>query len=262
MAGHVLAWGRTAMAAGCVGTARAALRLAVSHVTTREQFGHPLGQLPVVRTQMALAAARLYAAQAIVRWASTAEGDALNRRSTSAKVFCSETAWDACDQALQLHGGAGFIEETGVALVLRDARVPRIFEGANDVLLTHAGSVALLTSPIHEPLGPRFADDPLAVGSDALWTRVCGLLDETRREVGVRAMRRPRVLHQLGRCVVLADAARAATLRALVEGTSTARHSAALFLTEAHHEVEHAARPLPPEDAVVGLSEHLYEAGP
>jgi alkylation response protein AidB-like acyl-CoA dehydrogenase len=65
------------------------------------------------------------------------------------KVFCSERAFDSSDTAVQLHGALGFIEPVGVARLLRDCRITRIFEGANDVLLVRAGLASL--SGHHRP---------------------------------------------------------------------------------------------------------------
>ncbi|VDK53505.1 unnamed protein product [Cylicostephanus goldi] len=50
------------------------------------------------------------------------------------KVAASENAWWVCDEAIQLHGGMGFMTETGLERVMRDLRIFRIFEGANDVM--------------------------------------------------------------------------------------------------------------------------------
>src|SRR5690606_2759725 len=97
--GHVLAWGRTAMAAGCNGTAAAALDLAAAHAAQRRQFGKPLTAQPVVRAQLADMAARLFAMRAIVSATAAVTSDEaeLERRSLAAKVFCSEGDWDICD---------------------------------------------------------------------------------------------------------------------------------------------------------------------
>lgn len=50
------------------------------------------------------------------------------------KVLASDSAWSVCDDAIQLHGGMGFMKETGLERVQRDIRIFRIFEGANDVM--------------------------------------------------------------------------------------------------------------------------------
>ncbi len=122
---HLLSWGRLLLSAGCVGTARAALATTLEHVTTRRQFRRKLIEHEVVQQQLTRAWALLTAMSALVTRAAQAEADhaALMRLTTSAKVFCSEAAGQLTDLALQLHGGSGYIEETGLALLVRDARV-------------------------------------------------------------------------------------------------------------------------------------------
>ena len=65
--------------------------------------------------------------------AASPDENTLLVRSMAAKVLCSDASWKVCDIALQLHGGSGYIEETGAAMLLRDTRVTRIFEGANEI---------------------------------------------------------------------------------------------------------------------------------
>ncbi len=200
---HVLSWGRLLLSAGCVGTTRVSLRTALAHVKLRKQFGKPLFGQEVVQRQLHAAAAGLFGMEAIVTRAARAEGDfaALARLTTASKVFCSERAWELCDLSLQLHGGAGFIEDTGVALPLRDARVTRIFEGANDVLATHAGLSELMT--------------PLPQSPHAAMAELEAALAERRTALstayGVRAFNRRAALHALGRAAILRDVAAAAT---------------------------------------------------
>lgn len=207
---HVLSWGRLLLSAGCVGTTRVALRTALAHVKLRKQFGKPLFAQEVVQRQLGAAAARLFGMEAIVTRAARAEGDwaALARLTTASKVYCSESAWDLCDLGIQLHGGSGFIEDTGVALPLRDARVTRIFEGANDVLATHAGLSELMT-----PL-PASTHPALAELEAALAERRTAL----SQAYGVRAFNRRAALHALGRAAILRDVAAAATSLAATPG--------------------------------------------
>jgi hypothetical protein len=157
---------------------------------------------------------------ALVRTAAAAEHDwaLLSRLTTSAKVFCSEGAFALADLAIQLHGGSGYIEDTGMALLLRDSRVTRIFEGANDVLRTHAGLMEL-TQPAPTP-----KDSTLA----PLWNAVAA-----RREGngdGIRAFLRRSEQHALGEAIVWRDAAQAATSLA---STPVERAAAALLRDEA-----------------------------
>lgn len=224
MLAHVLSWGRLLLSAGCVGTARAAMKLALGHVRVRKQFGRTLLEHEVVARQLARAWALLSAMQALVVAAAEAEDDhaELARLTTSTKVFCSEAAGQIIDLALQLHGGSGYVEDTGLALLARDARVTRIFEGANDVLLTHAGLLELThPTPGAGPLFDAIAQRRAAMG-------------------GVRALRQHAEQHHLGRAVMWRDAVTAVRAHA----TSDAERGAADWLhTEA---LAHAGAPVPP----------------
>ncbi len=154
---EVLAWGRTLLSAGCVGTARAAYRRAVRHILDRSQFGRPLARFGLVRQKVAELDTLLFAAESLVRLTALLQarhGSDIIWASSVTKVFASETVWRITDDALQLHGGAGFIESTGASRSLRDCRITRIFEGANDVLRTHLATAALTFPPHPAPLSP------------------------------------------------------------------------------------------------------------
>lgn len=196
---QILAWGRTIMASGCIGTARAAFELAGAHVSVRRQFGRTLASQPVVRRQLRDLDADLYAMHALVTSAAASAGDIalLERLSLAAKVYCSETDWSVCDRAIQLLGGLGYLEDSRAPLLLRDARITRIFEGANDVLLTRLGALEL-TRPRACPVSGTTAD--------GLADEVIGVLEGWRGH-GLRVLREPRALHWLGRLVVLRDVA-------------------------------------------------------
>lgn len=183
---HILAWGRTAMAAGCCGTAQAALDKTRTHIASRTQFGRTLASQPIVQDQLAFMETRLFAMRALVDLAAAAadtDGPALEPLSLAAKIFASEGDWAICDLAVQLHGGSGFIEETGVPLLLRDARITRIFEGANDVLLTRLGQLELTR--------PTLSSGPATAALSEL------------RHVGLKVLRDPRRLHLAGGLTVL-----------------------------------------------------------
>lgn len=206
---HVLSWGRLLLSAGCVGTARVALREALAWTHFRRQFRRALIAQEVVQQQLARAAAIAWAMEALVAQTAAAEGDdeRLARSSISAKIFCSEGAGQVADLALQLFGGSGYIEDTGLALLVRDARVTRIFEGANDVLQTHAGLQELLSPRADAP------PDELSPICEAVRAQRDALGDDGLKP-GVRALRRSVDHHRLGRAVVWRDAAWAATTRA------------------------------------------------
>jgi len=214
---HVLSWGRTAMSAGCSGAAQAALAAAMEHTATRRQFGRPLAAFEVVREQLAQMAALAFAMEALVEQTCALEDspEELASRSRAAKVFCSEGDWEICDLAVQLHGGAGFIEETGLPLLLRDARITRIFEGANDVLLVAHGASAGLRADLH--VGPALAKAKAI--ADGLAAAVSRQAEELREWLGVRLVTQQRLLHRLGGLLVLRESADAAVLRAEADGT-------------------------------------------
>ena len=143
---RALTWGRTFMAAGCLGAAQAALCEARAHTAERVQFGKPLAQLPLVRQQTVVALADVFASETVIRLVCDLEDRLaadIALPSTVAKIYGSEASWNVVDRSLQLMGGTGYMEEAGVARRLRDVRVTRIFEGANDVLRLHLGSSVL-----------------------------------------------------------------------------------------------------------------------
>lgn len=238
---HVLSFGRTIMSAGCLGTARAALAAAGRHTRERVQFGRPLAAMPVVRRQLANLAARVFAMEAMVLRTAALEADAeaLERFSLSTKVFCSDADWEVCDGAVQLHGGSGYIEETGVALLLRDARITRIFEGANDVLLGRIGAAELVA-----PRPPREGSSSAAELS-RLVSASCAALRERGSLAGLRD---PVALHRVGRLAVARDAQAAAEAHA-----DTLRSERAFALAHLHGELARA-------DADHTLAEQAWSA--
>lgn len=230
MLAHILSWGRTLMSAGCCGAAAWTLEKATEHVRQRVQFGKPLAAQDVVREKLAKLRARLFAMEALVAHTSLqADDEALAVASLSAKVFCSEGAGWICDEAVQLHGALGFIEDTGVALVLRDVRVTRIFEGANDVLLTHLGASELARKR--------------ALSHDAT-TAERELVALTKRWSDLyklRIFRAPRLLHALGTATQWVEAAAAAAHRAHSTGRADHHAAAELVHREALRAVSAAA---------------------
>ena len=229
---HVLAWGRTAMASGCVGTAQVALDAASAHAATRRQFGRTLASFEVVREQLADMAALAFAMEALVHETCAAEEQplALASLSTAAKVFCSEGDWEICDLAVQLHGGAGFLEESGLPLLLRDARITRNFEGANDVLLVAHGTWLAAAAPARRALvlSPRLSG--AAIAADRLHAAYAQRRDALRARFGVRLLLQQRLLHRLGRLGVLTAAADAAVSSAESKGDAQSLQLAIHFV--------------------------------
>jgi alkylation response protein AidB-like acyl-CoA dehydrogenase len=147
---YVLSWGRTVMAGGCIGLAGSALQRTLEQVTSRRQFNRPIGEFGMVREMLARMRARLFSMESVIRLTTRLEDEqpeSIIWESSVAKIFNSESAWQVTDDAVQLHGGSGFIEETGVARLLRDCRITRIFEGANELLRFHMASAAYTWKP-------------------------------------------------------------------------------------------------------------------
>jgi alkylation response protein AidB-like acyl-CoA dehydrogenase len=222
---HVLAWGRTLMSAGCCGTGRTALSRALEHTSARRQFGKPLSGQPVVQEQLASMMARLFAMEALANDAAALEDDlpALLSRSVAAKVFCSEGASFIVDTALQLHGGMGFIDETGLSLLLRDVRITRIFEGANDVLLSQLGAGAATAPRPREKLSGRVAlhAEAVAAQADALAEGLAAGRAAMAAQHRIALLQRSRLLHRLGRAHVWLEALDAAVRSASAMGPSS-----------------------------------------
>ncbi|CAB3403799.1 unnamed protein product [Caenorhabditis bovis] len=134
---NILNNGRFGIPAACTGAMKHCIQKTVEHITTRVQFGRKLEEFGNVQEKLADMTARLYATESVVYMLASNMDRGIKEFQLEAaigKVFASESAWHVCDEAIQLHGGMGFMRETGLERVLRDLRIFRIFEGANDVL--------------------------------------------------------------------------------------------------------------------------------
>ena len=126
---------RVQVAALGVGTAQGALDKAVSHVRKRQQFGKPLAHLQLVQGKIAEMATKTEAARSLCYRAASKldSGTPDPGLSSMAKWYCAEVAVQVADEAIQLHGGYGILEEYGVAHYWRNAKVLEIFEGSKEV---------------------------------------------------------------------------------------------------------------------------------
>jgi len=251
----VLAWGRTLMAAGCVGTVRAALGATLGHVTTRRQFGRTIGSQPASREHVATMASKLCAMDALVRYvARQTDPRMLGALSPIAKVFCSEEAFAVCDQAVQLHGALGFLEPFGVARMLRDCRVTRIFEGANDVLLVRLG---LARATAKESWSGAAMGAPS--GARDLAARLDGVVDRLRARYGVNLVRHQTILQHLARAEMYLSAACATWSRGFTTFDATLVQLAVEdLLTRAGHHLDAIGPAEAREDRVLAITERLY----
>lgn len=126
---------RVQVAALAVGTAQGALDKAVAHVRRREQFGNRLATFQMVQGKIAEMVTLTEAARSLCyRAASTVDSSAPDPvLSSMAKWYCAEAAVKVADEAIQLHGGYGILEEYDVAHYWRNAKVLEIFEGSKEI---------------------------------------------------------------------------------------------------------------------------------
>ena len=127
--------GRIAIAAQAVGIAQAALDAAVRYANEREAYGAPLMQLQAISFRLAEMASQVdVARQYYIHAARLAEaGQPCAKEAAIAKLFASEMAERVCSDALQVHGGYGYLQDFPVERYYRDVRVCKIYEGTSDI---------------------------------------------------------------------------------------------------------------------------------
>ncbi|AYG83821.1 Acyl-CoA dehydrogenase [Streptomyces hundungensis] len=130
-----LAKGRMSVAAGCVGIAQAALDAAVGYAREREQFGKPIAHYQLVQELISDISVDVDAARLLTwRVADLIDrGEEFATAASKAKLFASEAAVRAANNALQVFGGYGYIDEYPVGKLLRDARVMTLYEGTSQI---------------------------------------------------------------------------------------------------------------------------------
>lgn len=129
--------GRINIASCSVGTAQAALEAAQRHLNERRQFGRALAEFQALQFRLADMATELVAARQLVRLAAWK----LDRNDPDASVYCAmakrfatDVGFNVCNQALQLHGGYGYIREYPLERYVRDTRAHQILEGTNEIM--------------------------------------------------------------------------------------------------------------------------------
>ena len=127
--------GRIGIAAQSVGMARAAFEAALKYAFDRESFGKPIFEHQAVNFRLADMATRIEAARSLVHHAAAlkdADRPCL-KEASMAKLFASEMAESVCSDAIQIHGGYGYVADFPVERIYRDVRVCQIYEGASDI---------------------------------------------------------------------------------------------------------------------------------
>ena len=127
--------GRIGVAAQSVGMARAAYEAALAYARQRETFGKPIIQHQAVGFRLADMATGLQAAELMVLHAARLRDDSVPclKEASMAKLFASEMAERVCSDAIQIHGGYGYLNDFPVERIYRDVRVCSIYEGTSDI---------------------------------------------------------------------------------------------------------------------------------
>ena len=129
--------GRINIATCSVGAAQGALNAAQQYMQDRKQFGKPIASLQALQFKLADMATELVAARQMVRLAASKLDAGARDASTycaMAKRFATDAGFTVVNEALQLHGGYGYIREYPLERLLRDARVHQILEGTNEIM--------------------------------------------------------------------------------------------------------------------------------
>jgi alkylation response protein AidB-like acyl-CoA dehydrogenase len=160
----VLNGGRLTLAAGCTGGSKHIFREMTSYAEQRIQFGKPLADFEITQRKLSSIAASIYASDSMLgvlaNLATTNEAD-WSLEAAIAKVYASELVWHAADEMVQLAGGRGFVKPYPYERFLRDSRINRIFEGANEILRlfialngvqTLSGQLKEVSAALREPI--------------------------------------------------------------------------------------------------------------
>ena len=128
---------RADVAGQATGVAQAALDAAVAYATEREQFDQPIAEFQAIRHKLAEMATDIEAARSLAYRAGAAidagDTDEATRLASMAKLFASEHAVDVTDEAVQVHGGAGYVDDHPVERHYRDARITKIYDGTSEI---------------------------------------------------------------------------------------------------------------------------------
>lgn len=127
--------GRIGIAAQAVGMAQAAFEAARDYASERRAFGKPIAEHQAVAFRLADCATQIEAARQLVRHAAALReaGIPCVSEASMAKLFASEIAERVCSDAIQIHGGYGYMRDYPVERIYRDARICQIYEGTSDV---------------------------------------------------------------------------------------------------------------------------------
>ncbi|MGA7122872.1 MAG: acyl-CoA dehydrogenase family protein [Polyangiaceae bacterium] len=127
--------GRIGISAQAIGIARASLAESIAYSQTRRAFGAAIGEHQAIAWKLADMKTHIDAADLLSMRAARLKdrGDRFTREAAMAKLFASETAVRVCNEAVQIHGGYGYVRDLPAERHLRDARVTAIYEGTSEI---------------------------------------------------------------------------------------------------------------------------------
>lgn len=131
----VLSGGRIGIAAQALGIASGAYELALKYAKERTTFGKPIGQHQAIGFKLAEMATEIEAARLLclkAAWLKD-QGKNFDKESAQAKLFASEVAMKTTVEAVQVHGGYGYVKEYHVERLMRDAKITQIYEGTSEI---------------------------------------------------------------------------------------------------------------------------------
>ena len=131
----VLDKARLNIAAVCVGVAERLLDEALNYAKQRQQFGKPIAEFQLIQAMLADSKAEVYAGRSMVLEAARKKdsGPNITLEASCAKLFCAEMVGRVADRAVQIHGGAGYMQVSAVERLYRDVRLFRLYEGTSQI---------------------------------------------------------------------------------------------------------------------------------
>ncbi len=132
---NTLNGGRIGIAAQAVGIAQASFEAAVKYSNERKAFGKPIAELQAIQFKLADMATKIEAARLLTLQAASLKDQHKDYAlaASMAKLFASRTAMECADEAIQIHGGYGYVREYLVERFLRDAKITEIYEGTSEI---------------------------------------------------------------------------------------------------------------------------------
>ena len=130
-----LSGGRIGIASQALGLAKAAFDLSVKYSAERHTMGVPINQHQAIEIKLAQMSMKISAAELLVQKAAWLDdsGQDVGRQSSEAKLFASTIANDIAREAVQIHGGYGYVREYLVERIMRDAKITEIYEGTSEI---------------------------------------------------------------------------------------------------------------------------------